>query len=97
MLVEVPSKKLVAVGPGQVAITCAPLRRVRDVWPAEVDDESVSRYQSDLNLLLSSLWSQFLVFSLSNLNQHQGHVIMLRRSGREPVRALEETVQHLLC
>ena len=28
---------------GQVAITCAPLRRVRDVWPAEVEDKSFGR------------------------------------------------------
>ena len=32
-----------------------------------------------------------------NLHQHQGHVIVLRRSGSEPVRCVEETVQHLLC
>jgi hypothetical protein len=29
--------------PGQVAITCAPLRRACDVWPAEVENESFGR------------------------------------------------------
>jgi hypothetical protein len=43
MSVEVPSKKLVAAGPGQVAITCSPLRRACGVWPAEVENESFGR------------------------------------------------------